>query len=101
MDAAKVTSKVSRAMNNDKKQDGADNGVGSTGGSPLLTMRAHQYLYYVECRPVISDYDYDLFCTAHGLHGGGGSDRASDYTEEEITHAARLANYSYENEIHD
>jgi hypothetical protein len=55
-------------------------------------MRAHQYLYYVKCMPVISDYEYDRFCKANGLDGGGGSDRASDYTREEIALAERLAN---------
>lgn len=42
-------------------------------------MKAHQYLYYVEARPVLSDYEYDKFCREHDLEGGGGSDRASDY----------------------
>lgn len=55
-------------------------------------MRAHQFLYYVRCRPVISDFAYDMFCKKHGLDGGGGSDRASDYTPEEIAHATNLAN---------
>jgi NAD-dependent DNA ligase len=46
------------------------------------TMRVHQYLYYVKCKPVWSDYDYDAFCKKHGLDGGGGSDRESDYPED-------------------
>lgn len=59
---------------------------------PFLTMRAHQFLYYVKCAPVLSDYEYDAFCKKHGLDGGGGSDRASDYTPAEIAHAVNLAN---------
>jgi hypothetical protein len=55
-------------------------------------MRAHQYLYYVECIPIISDYEYDKFCKDNGLHGGGGSDRASDYTDEERDYAKKLLN---------
>ncbi len=44
-------------------------------------MRAHQYLYYVKNSPVWSDYQYDMYCREKGLDGGGGSDRAQDYTE--------------------
>ena len=58
--------------------------------SPALIMRAHQYLYYVRGCPIISDYEYDMFCKRHGLEGGGGSDCASDYTEEEISCAMFL-----------
>ena len=53
-------------------------------------MRAHQYLYYVKCFPVLSDYDYDLFCKRNGLDGGGGSDRASDYPQHIIDLAEKL-----------
>lgn len=49
--------------------------------SPEDLVKAHQYLYYVEARPVLSDYEYDKFCEAHGIEGGGGSDLASDYSE--------------------
>ena len=60
--------------------------------NPRLVMKAHQYLYYVANRPVMSDYDYDMFCKANGLEGGGGSDRAIDYTQEEIALALHLLN---------
>jgi hypothetical protein len=56
--------------------------------TPADIMQAHQYLYYVRCAPVLSDYDYDVFCHFNGLHGGGGSDRASDYPP----HIVALAN---------
>lgn len=48
---------------------------------PEAVMRAHQYAYYVQGEPILSDYDYDQFCAAHGLQGGGGSDRDCDYTD--------------------
>lgn len=47
--------------------------------TPTDIIAAHQYLYYVLARPVWSDYDYDRYCRANGIEGGGGSDRASDY----------------------
>jgi hypothetical protein len=50
--------------------------------SPAHIVAAHQYLYYVLARPVWSDYDYDRYCSAHGIAGGGGSDRAQDYAPE-------------------
>lgn len=59
--------------------------------SPAATIRAHQYLYYVKCRPVLSDRDYDELCKFHGLEGGGGSDRACDYTLAEIELADKIA----------
>lgn len=41
-------------------------------------MAAHQYLYYIgpsAGKPTIwSDFEYDEFCRAHGLAGGGGSE---------------------------
>jgi len=57
-----------------------------------LVMRAHQYLYYVQCRPVLTDHQYDSFCKQHGLFGGGGSDRESDYTDEEKDMARKIKN---------
>ncbi len=48
--------------------------------SPADTVAAHQYLYYVLSTPVWSDYDYDHYCKANGIEGGGGSDRAQDYS---------------------
>jgi hypothetical protein len=54
----------------------------------LYYLRAHQYLYYVLGTPVLSDYDYDKFGRYSGEEYKGGSDRASDYTPEQI----RLAN---------
>ena len=46
-------------------------------------IRAHQYLYYVLGEPVLSDREYDDLCRRNNVFGGGGSDRASDYTLEE------------------
>lgn len=46
-------------------------------------VKAHQYLYYVVGRPVLSDYDYDMLCRKLGVEGGGGSDLASSYSKEE------------------
>ncbi len=57
---------------------------------PEKLMKAFQYLYYVECNPVVSDYEYDRFCKQHGLDGGGGSDRASDYAPETVAFALSL-----------
>ena len=52
--------------------------------SPADQVKAHQYLYYVAAKPVWSDYQYDVFCKEHGIEGGGGSDRAQDYSPEII-----------------
>jgi NAD-dependent DNA ligase len=49
--------------------------------TPTEVMLAHQYLYYVLGRPVLSDHEYDLFCKRHGLRGNGGSDLEDDYTD--------------------
>ena len=57
---------------------------------PETTMKVHQYLYYVLAKPVWSDRAYDMFCREHGLFGGGGSDLASDYTDEVIQMASDL-----------
>jgi NAD-dependent DNA ligase len=46
-------------------------------------VRAHQYLYYVKSTPVLSDWDYDLFCKEHGIDGGGGSSLESSYSAED------------------
>ena len=46
---------------------------------PEQIVQAHQYLYYVLGTPILSDYSYDMYCSKHGIYGGGGSDRASDY----------------------
>ena len=50
--------------------------------NPESVMQAHQYLYYVIAEPIWTDYEYDMFCKAHGLEGGGGSDIASSYSME-------------------
>lgn len=50
--------------------------------SPESIVLAHQYLYYVLSDPVWSDYKYDMYCRRHGIDGGGGSDRAKDYSLE-------------------
>ncbi len=46
---------------------------------PEQIIQAHQYLYYVLAKPVLSDYEYDMFCEKHGIAGNGGSDLASSY----------------------
>jgi len=58
--------------------------------TPEQIMQAHQYLYYVKGRPVWTDSEYDYYCKRHGLFGGGGSDRASDYTKDVIAYAESL-----------
>ena len=50
--------------------------------SPENLIKAHQYLYYVKGETVISDFEYDQFCKKHNFFGGGGSDRAQDYSKE-------------------
>lgn len=52
-----------------------------TNHTPEEIMKAHQYLYYVKARPVLSDREYDQFCKANGLFGGGGSDCEDHYSE--------------------
>ena len=42
---------------------------------------AHKYLYYVLCKPIISDFEYDKLCEEIGIYGGGGSDREQDYPQ--------------------
>ncbi len=58
--------------------------------TPADIVAAHQYLYYVLARPVWSDYDYDLYCKANGIEGGGGSDRANDYSSTVIHLAEKM-----------
>lgn len=58
--------------------------------TPRKAMLAHQYLYYVLGRPVISDIEYDQFCKQHGLSGHGGSDSAASYPQEIKDLAAAL-----------
>ena len=43
-------------------------------------LRAHQYLYYVTQREVLTDHEYDLFGRWSGKEYKGGSDRAESYT---------------------
>lgn len=58
-------------------------------------LRAHQYLYYVKARPVISDEDFDRMEDRWESDGGKelpiGSDAESDYTDEEKWMARILA----------
>lgn len=42
-------------------------------------VKALQYAYYILNDSPWSDYDYDMFCSRHGIPGGGGSDLATDY----------------------
>lgn len=53
-------------------------------------VRAHQYLYYVMAKPIWSDREYDEFCKKWQIDGGGGSDRASDYSKPEIALAEKI-----------
>lgn len=62
----------------------------------LLCM-AHRYLYYVKCRPVISDHDYDTlerealeFVGQESLIRQPGSDNEKDYPEDAIELAEKL-----------
>jgi NAD-dependent DNA ligase len=59
--------------------------------SPETRIKAHQYLYYVLGRPIISDSEYDALCKKHGIDGSGGSDMESSYSKEEIDAALILA----------
>jgi NAD-dependent DNA ligase len=63
--------------------------------TPSDIMQAHQYLYYVRCAPVLSDYEYDRFCQECGLEGGGGSDLASDYPPHIVALANTLSSTSH------
>lgn len=47
-------------------------------------IRAHQYLYYVASKEVLTDRDYDIFGRDTGEDYKGGSDRADDYTPEQV-----------------
>lgn len=60
---------------------------------PEQIIQAHQYLYYVLAKPVLSDYDYDMFCRANGCMGNGGSDSADDYTEADKALAEDILRY--------
>ena len=51
--------------------------------NPELRVKAHQFLYYVKGNPQITDREYDHVCKSLGIFGGGGSDCASDYSDEE------------------
>jgi len=44
-------------------------------------VKAHQFLYYVEANPVLTDQEYDAFCKRYGIEGSGGSDSRSDYSD--------------------
>ena len=57
-------------------------------------MRAHQFLYYVRCCPVMGDYEYDKWCSKNGLFGGGGSDREQDYSYQEKLIAEKMLSLS-------
>ena len=59
--------------------------------SNLDYIRAHQYLYYVECAPVLSDYSFDMFGRDSGEDYKGGSDRVEDYTlqQKSLVHEIR------------
>lgn len=46
-------------------------------------IRAHQYLYYCRCQPVLTDYDYDKFGDGTGEDYKGGSDMESSYSDSQ------------------
>lgn len=55
---------------------------------------AHCYLYYVENRPVLSDYDYDILerqLEATGVRPPVHSDLRDSYTDAQIELAGRYA----------
>lgn len=54
------------------------------------TVKIHQYLYYVRCEPIISDYEYDQFCKKWKIDGSGGSDIEGSYSKEIIDLAEEL-----------
>lgn len=50
-------------------------------------IRAHQFLYYVLARPVLTDHEYDVFGRDSGEDYKGGSDMPASYP----THQKALA----------
>jgi NAD-dependent DNA ligase len=56
----------------------------------VTLIRAHQYLYYVNHMPVLTDSEYDDLCKKLGVDGKGGSDCEDHYTEEERRLASEL-----------
>ena len=58
--------------------------------TPEQIVKAHQYLYYVQARPIWTDRHYDSYCRRNGLSGIGGSDRACDYSDSDRLLASRL-----------
>jgi len=50
--------------------------------TPEEIMMVHQYMYYCLGRPILSDYEYDMFCRDNELDGKGGSDLESSYSDE-------------------
>jgi hypothetical protein len=57
---------------------------------PLDYLRAHQYLYYCLCKPVLTDYQYDMFGRDSGEDYKGGSDRPADYTAVQVVLARKI-----------
>lgn len=55
-------------------------------------IRAHQYLYYVLGRPVLSDHDYDVFGRESGEDYKGGSDCPNHYAPGVVELAMAIAN---------
>jgi hypothetical protein len=58
-------------------------------------LRAHQYLYYIKARPIISDEEFDRMEDRWESDGGEplpvGSEFESDYTDDERLMARVLA----------
>lgn len=51
--------------------------------STLDYIRAHQFLYYVLAKEVLTDREYDMFGRWSGLDYKGGSDQIGHYTAEQ------------------
>jgi hypothetical protein len=75
-------------MKENKKQLSAQ--VDALVFTAIEIMQAHQFLYYVRCSPILSDYEYDQFCKSNRLNGDGGSDLASDYSPRIVALAEQL-----------
>lgn len=62
-----------------------------------LQVMAHRYMYYVECNPMFTDWQYDhlqkladAHCPPESPVHKVGSDLAESYTEEQREYAAKI-----------
>jgi hypothetical protein len=53
-------------------------------------LRAHQYLYYCVCTPVLTDYEYDMFGRDTGEDYKGGSDNPAHYSSVQVDLARKI-----------